>query len=59
MRLPDHSAEYYRLRETLERALALRATSDRQRGLHLQTAERYAALSRALLREPTLAMPRK
>jgi hypothetical protein len=46
MRLLDQSAEYYRLREGHERALALGARSCEQRHRHLRTAERYAALAK-------------
>ena len=35
--------EYYQCRERAERAAALRAASDRVRGVHLELAERYAA----------------
>lgn len=45
MRLTDQSAEYYRLREGHERALALAAKTIAQRAQHLQTADRYAALA--------------
>ena len=40
----DHSAEYYRLREGHERALALAARSEAQRNEHLAIAARYAEL---------------
>lgn len=46
MRLMDQSAEYYRLREGHERALALAAKSGAQRAEHLLAADRYAALAR-------------
>lgn len=46
MQLSDQSAEYYRLREGLERALALAAKTRNQRERHLLTADRYAALAR-------------
>ena len=42
----DHSAEYYRLREGHERALALAAPSDSQRNRHLATAAYYGELAR-------------
>ena len=45
MRLMDQSAEYYRLREGHERALALAARTGAQRARHLQTADHYAALA--------------
>lgn len=45
MRLLDQSAEYYRLREGHERALALAARTSKQRAQHLVTADRYAALA--------------
>ena len=45
MSLFDQSAEYYRLREGHERALALAAKTNEQRDLHLLTAARYAALA--------------
>jgi len=45
MPLPDQSAEYYRLREGHERALALAAKTSRQRRRHLMTAERYSVLA--------------
>lgn len=45
MRLLDQSAEYYRLREGHERALALGARTLAQRNKHLETAARYAALA--------------
>lgn len=48
MQLSDQSAEYYRLREGHERALALAARSSEEREQHLRTAERYAALGRNL-----------
>jgi hypothetical protein len=48
MQLLDQSAEYYRLREGHERALALAANSSEEREQHLLTAERYAALGRKL-----------
>ena len=35
--------EYYLCRERAERAAALRAASERVRGIHLELAERYAA----------------
>jgi hypothetical protein len=35
--------EYYQCRERAERAAALRAASERVRGVHLELAERYAA----------------
>jgi hypothetical protein len=35
--------EYYLCRERAERAAALRAASERARGIHLELAERYAA----------------
>ena len=41
----DHSAEYYRLREGHERALALAARSEAQRNEHLAIAARYAELA--------------
>lgn len=41
----DQSAEYYRLREGHERALALAAKTNEQRDQHLLTAARYAALA--------------
>lgn len=50
MRLHDQSAEYYRLREGHERALALAAKTCDQRYRHLQTADRYAELARGGLR---------
>jgi len=43
----DQSAEYYRLREGHERALALAAKTNEQRSEHLTTAKRYAALARS------------
>jgi len=46
MQLSDQSAEYYRLREGLERALALAAKTRDQRNRHLLTADRYAALAK-------------
>lgn len=46
MCLLDQSAEYYRLREGHERALALTARTCEQRHLHLLAADRYAALAR-------------
>ena len=46
MRLVDQSAEYYRLREGHERALALAAATCEQRREHLLAADRYAALAR-------------
>jgi len=46
MQLFDQSAEYYRLREGHERALALAARTCEQRLEHLLTAARYAALAR-------------
>lgn len=46
MRLLDQSAEYYRLREGHERALALAARTAEQRNQHLVTAARYAALAK-------------
>lgn len=45
MRLHDQSAEYYKLREGHERALALGARTSEQRDKHLETAARYAALA--------------
>jgi hypothetical protein len=45
MPLLDQSAEYYRLREGHERALALAAKTSEQRDWHLMTAARYAALA--------------
>ena len=42
----DHTAEYYRLREGHERALALAARSDSQRNGHLATAAVYGAIAR-------------
>ena len=45
MRLTDQSAEYYRLREGHERALALAAKTGAQRARHLQAADDYAALA--------------
>lgn len=45
MRLTDQSAEYYRLREGHERALALAAKSGAERAEHLLAADRYAALA--------------
>jgi hypothetical protein len=48
VRLPDQSAEYYRLREGHERALALAARTCEQRHHHLLTAARYAALAHGL-----------
>jgi hypothetical protein len=48
MRLSDQSAEYYRLREGHERALALGARTGEQRLEHLLAAERYAALAQNL-----------
>ena len=45
MPLLDQSAEYYRLREGHERALALVAKTTEQRDQHLLTAARYAALA--------------
>jgi hypothetical protein len=42
----DHSAEYYRLREGHERALALAAPSESQRNGHLAMAARYGELAR-------------
>jgi hypothetical protein len=45
MPLFDHSAEYYRLREGHERALALAAKTNEQRDQHLLAAARYAALA--------------
>lgn len=41
----DQSAEYYRLREGHERALALAARSREERDEHLLIAARYAALA--------------
>ena len=45
MPILDQSAEYYRLREGHERALALAAKTNEQRSEHLTTAERYATLA--------------
>lgn len=45
MRLTDQSAEYYRLREGHERALALAARTGDERARHLRTADHYAALA--------------
>lgn len=45
MQFSDQSAEYYRLREGHERALALAARTCAQRAEHLRTADRYAALA--------------
>jgi hypothetical protein len=45
MPLFDQSAEYYRLREGHERALALAAKTNEQRNQHLVAAGRYAALA--------------
>ena len=45
MPLFDQSAEYYRVREGHERALALAAKTEEQRDQHLLTAARYAALA--------------
>lgn len=45
MPILDQSAEYYRLREGHERALALAAKTNEQRDQHLLTAARYAALA--------------
>jgi len=45
MPILDQSAEYYRLREGHERALALAAKTSEQRSQHLMTAARYAALA--------------
>jgi len=42
----DQSAEYYRLREGHERALALGARSDLDRLNHLKVAARYAGMAR-------------
>ena len=50
MLLQDQSAEYYRLREGHERALALGARTSEQRRRHLVTAGRYAALADGLAR---------
>lgn len=50
MRLLDQSAEYYRLREGHERALALAAKTCGQRHRHLRTADRYAELAEADIR---------
>ena len=41
----DQSAEYYRLREGHERALALAAKTEEQRDQHLLTAAHYATLA--------------
>jgi hypothetical protein len=46
MRIIDQSAEYYRLREGHERALALAARTCEQRHQHLRAAARYAELAR-------------
>lgn len=46
MRLLDQSAEYYRLREGHERALALGAKTSEQRYQHLCAADRFAELAR-------------
>ena len=43
--LLDESADYYRLREGHERALALAARTRVQRRQHLNAASRYAALA--------------
>jgi len=45
MPIHDQSAEYYRLREGHERALALAAKTNEQRNQHLMTAASYAALA--------------
>ena len=50
MQLADQSAEYYRLREGLERALALGAKTRDQRKQHLLVADRYAALAKGSAR---------
>jgi hypothetical protein len=42
----DHTAEYYRLREGHERALALAARGEPERNRHLETAALYRELSR-------------
>ena len=42
----NQSAEYYRLREGHERALALAARTFGQRRRHLLTADRFAALAK-------------
>jgi hypothetical protein len=47
MPLLDQSAEYYRLREGHERALALAAKTVQQRNHHLAMAARYAVLAGA------------
>jgi hypothetical protein len=47
MQPQDQSAEYYRLREGHERALALAARTARERSRHLETAQRYRELARS------------
>ena len=53
MHMLDQSAEYYRLREGHERALALAAKTSEQRREHLKSAKRYASLANGLA-EPRL-----
>ena len=45
MKLSDQSAEYYRLREGHERALALAAKTCEERNQYLLNAARYAELA--------------
>jgi hypothetical protein len=44
----EQSAEYYRLREGHERALALGARSDHERLEHLGAAARFASMARKI-----------
>jgi hypothetical protein len=45
MQIHDLSDEYYRLRAEHERALAMIATTPKQREAHLRMAEKYLALA--------------
>ena len=45
----DQSAEYYRLREGHERALALGARSEIERLEHLSAAARFASMARKIV----------
>lgn len=45
MSMVDDSAEYFRMREAQERAMAERAASDEIREIHFALAERYRELA--------------